>query len=259
MGILTETSQWENTLYQLETTDPVVGGPPNLGAGQGMSNVPHQQLANRTGFLREAIASHVAFTGASVAPGRMVWSLDGHLMVNPTAAPITIAGRNRADLEAVGMVEFFFTSTSPLNTPRAGAISNFQNFSSSSRTVLSGIMPTVFSANIVKRDGASNLRVDGLISLHNDTVGRGVWVAEVEVSGQTIRTSIVGFQGEGTGIAVCPVGATISGVPSGSHTLTVKAGRSSTASMNLVVNPSSVDIDAYGSGTQSLLSCYEVV
>ncbi|ELC6907477.1 phage tail protein, partial [Salmonella enterica] len=39
MGKLTETTQWEDDIYQLETSDPVLGGP------DGVSNKPQKQLA----------------------------------------------------------------------------------------------------------------------------------------------------------------------------------------------------------------------
>lgn len=52
---LPESGSWEDGVYQLKTTDPVVGGTPNLPAGQGISNVPLQQLANRTSYLKTAV------------------------------------------------------------------------------------------------------------------------------------------------------------------------------------------------------------
>ena len=48
MTNLAEKNQWEVGVYQIEQTDPVVGGPPDLAQGQGITNVPHQALANRT-------------------------------------------------------------------------------------------------------------------------------------------------------------------------------------------------------------------
>lgn len=56
MANLTETSAFPGGIYQIEQTDPVLGGPPDLGAGLGITNVPLQQLANRTRFLRDAVA-----------------------------------------------------------------------------------------------------------------------------------------------------------------------------------------------------------
>ncbi|MFI0396039.1 pyocin knob domain-containing protein [Paracoccus jiaweipingae] len=55
MADLPESADWVDGIYQIETTDPVVGGPPNLALGQGISNVQAQQLAQRTSYLKSAI------------------------------------------------------------------------------------------------------------------------------------------------------------------------------------------------------------
>lgn len=49
MSYLAETSTWEPGVYQLETTDPVIGGP------DGVSNTPAKQLANRTKYLKDRV------------------------------------------------------------------------------------------------------------------------------------------------------------------------------------------------------------
>lgn len=46
MANVTETSQWESGVYQIETTDPVLGG------ANGIANVQAKQLANRTTYLK---------------------------------------------------------------------------------------------------------------------------------------------------------------------------------------------------------------
>ncbi|EHL44463.1 Gifsy-2 prophage tail fiber protein [Salmonella enterica subsp. enterica serovar Montevideo str. 29N] len=51
MGKLTEITQWEDDIHQLETSDPVVGGP------DGVSNKPQKQLANRTQWLKQQLES----------------------------------------------------------------------------------------------------------------------------------------------------------------------------------------------------------
>ncbi|EGM2029281.1 tail fiber protein [Salmonella enterica] len=51
MGKLTEITQWEDDIYQLETSDPVVGG------SDGVSNKPQKQLANRTQWLKQQLES----------------------------------------------------------------------------------------------------------------------------------------------------------------------------------------------------------
>lgn len=52
MANLSESSVFEAGIYQLETTDPVQGGP------TGISNTQAKQLANRTKYLKDQIESH---------------------------------------------------------------------------------------------------------------------------------------------------------------------------------------------------------
>lgn len=47
MANLTESQTWENGVYQLETTDPILGGP------NGIANTQAKQLANRTAYLKQ--------------------------------------------------------------------------------------------------------------------------------------------------------------------------------------------------------------
>lgn len=54
MAFLSETSTFEPGVYQLELTDPVIGGP------NGISNQPLKHLANRTRFLKDAQDALVA-------------------------------------------------------------------------------------------------------------------------------------------------------------------------------------------------------
>ncbi|MGL5632241.1 MAG: phage tail protein, partial [Azovibrio sp.] len=54
MANLTETPAWVNGIYQLETSDPVLGGP------EGIDNLQAKQLANRTGFLKKQIDDAVS-------------------------------------------------------------------------------------------------------------------------------------------------------------------------------------------------------
>ncbi|ENS4529918.1 tail fiber protein [Salmonella enterica] len=58
MGKLTETEKWEDEVYQIETSDPVLGGP------DGVSNRPQKQLANRTQWLKKQLEeANNALTG----------------------------------------------------------------------------------------------------------------------------------------------------------------------------------------------------
>ncbi|AOJ62779.1 hypothetical protein WJ32_10130 [Burkholderia ubonensis] len=49
MSNLIEVDRWENGIYQLETSDPVIGGP------DGIDNLQAKQLANRTQFLKRSL------------------------------------------------------------------------------------------------------------------------------------------------------------------------------------------------------------
>jgi len=51
MADLVENPVYETGIYQIETTDSVVGGPPDLATKQGVTNIPAQQLGNRTAYL----------------------------------------------------------------------------------------------------------------------------------------------------------------------------------------------------------------
>ena len=55
MANLVETEEYPAGIYQLETVDPVLGGPPNEATGAGMDNIPHQQLARRTRWLKARV------------------------------------------------------------------------------------------------------------------------------------------------------------------------------------------------------------
>jgi hypothetical protein len=91
---LVETAAWDG-VRQIETTDPVVGGPPNPGTGAGMSNIPHLQLLRRTKFLRDQMDG----AGVGLATVVAINNLDtltknGHYayMAASTGAPLTTAG-----------------------------------------------------------------------------------------------------------------------------------------------------------------------
>lgn len=74
MANLAETSSYDSGVYQIETTDPVVGG------SSGLSNVPLKNLANRTKYLKEHVdalensmsgtapINSPTFTGSPTAP-----------------------------------------------------------------------------------------------------------------------------------------------------------------------------------------------
>jgi hypothetical protein len=110
MANLTENpASWESGVYQIETTDPVLGGAPNVGTGAGMSNIPHLQLANRTAFLKKVIDD--AGLGAAAVP-----------LVTLNAAAARITGSYR------------FASTDA-NTPASGVEGTLEVIAASANAV----------------------------------------------------------------------------------------------------------------------------
>ncbi|MFU8616477.1 tail fiber protein, partial [Neisseria sp. LACPHL-SPEC-2024-00856] len=91
MANLNETAQWETGIYQLETSDPVMGGP------DGIDNRQAKQLANRTLWLKnqtEALQTEsegkVSLTGDQTVNGQKTFTAAAqfqngiHLSANQT-------------------------------------------------------------------------------------------------------------------------------------------------------------------------------
>ena len=79
MANLPESNQWENGIYQLETTDPVEGGP------NGIDNQQAKQLANRTAYLKAQVetlgtgkqpldATLTALAALAIVADRLIYS-----------------------------------------------------------------------------------------------------------------------------------------------------------------------------------------
>jgi len=82
MADLSETATWEPGIYQIEETDPVQGGP------NGIDNLPHRQLANRTLRLKN---DHEALKNEVVAARGGYANLDARLDALETQ---TLQGEN---------------------------------------------------------------------------------------------------------------------------------------------------------------------
>jgi len=87
MANLIEEAVWEAGIRQIETTDPVIGGPPNPATGAGLSNIQAYQLARRTAWLRaqfEALVSDFASLGIGDVGGLT----DALALLAPKASPV---------------------------------------------------------------------------------------------------------------------------------------------------------------------------
>lgn len=71
MANLPEADEFPAGIYQLELTDPVLGGPPNEATKAGVDNIPHQQLAKRTTWLKARVDGLLGrtFTATGLAQG----------------------------------------------------------------------------------------------------------------------------------------------------------------------------------------------
>ncbi|EAW1288162.1 hypothetical protein UP36_22865 [Salmonella enterica subsp. enterica] len=130
MGKLTELEQWDEDVYQIETSDPVLGGP------EGLSNRPQKQLANRTQWLKKqledannALAEHAKSRNhpdatltdkGFVKLYSGVTSMDETMAATPKAVKIAMdnanerlaKARNLADLQSVPLALANLTLTS---------------------------------------------------------------------------------------------------------------------------------------------------
>lgn len=74
MANVTETANWEIGVYQFETTDPITGGP------DGVDNLPHKQLANRTKYLKQFADEVAAARGGSADLGARLSVIDQNIV-----------------------------------------------------------------------------------------------------------------------------------------------------------------------------------
>ncbi|UMO90223.1 hypothetical protein HP572_17995 [Pectobacterium sp. PL64] len=101
MANLPEQKEWIDGIYQLETSDPVIGGP------GGISNRQAEQLANRTAYLKEQQektgADLVSHTKAADPHTQYAPKLSPALTGTPTA-PTAAAGVNNAQIATTAYV-----------------------------------------------------------------------------------------------------------------------------------------------------------
>ncbi|MFT6460174.1 hypothetical protein [Pseudophaeobacter arcticus] len=112
MTNLPEDASWEAGIYQIEQTDPVLGGPPNLATGAGIANVQAEQLAKRTAWLKQEIATLLAtqistwngITGGGTLDGGLTLTADladwGEAQAGTSASKVMSALRVKQVVDA---------------------------------------------------------------------------------------------------------------------------------------------------------------
>lgn len=103
MANLPESSTFDAGVYQLELTDPVIGGP------SGVSNAPLKNLANRTKYLKDQVDS-LASTKAPLASPAFTGA--------PTV-PTAAAGTNTTQAASTAFVSAAVSAAAPDLTPYA--------------------------------------------------------------------------------------------------------------------------------------------
>lgn len=99
MANLQEQAVWEGGIYQIETTDPVVGGP------DGISNIQAKQLGNRTAYLRERLeAAQRSLDAVGVEGQNALWAA-----VEAALAEVGLLGRELDRNQRVRHQEGVFT------------------------------------------------------------------------------------------------------------------------------------------------------
>ncbi|MCE9921611.1 phage tail protein, partial [Hafnia paralvei] len=114
MANLPETPQWEEGVYQIEVSDPVLGGP------DGISNRQAKQLASRTSYLKQQVekgGSDLAKHLAAVDPHTQYAPKDSPTFTGNPAAPTVVKTDNSTKLATTGHVKAVVADYAPLVSP----------------------------------------------------------------------------------------------------------------------------------------------
>lgn len=129
MANLNEIQTWENSIYQIETVDRVVGGP------DGTANVQARQLANRTAWLRSMVNALNSVAGSLQNELAQKAPLASPSMTGTPTAPTAAAKTNTDQVATTAFVraaisDLVDSSPSALDTLNeiAAALGDDQNF-----------------------------------------------------------------------------------------------------------------------------------
>jgi phage-related tail fiber protein len=121
MANLPETPQWEDGIYQIEVSDPVLGGP------DGITNRPIKQLASRTLYLKQQVeqgASDLADHIAADDPHTQYAPKESPTFTGTPTAPTPASSDNSKKLATT---EFVARIISALTETVSGKLSQEQN------------------------------------------------------------------------------------------------------------------------------------
>lgn len=114
MANLPETPQWEDGIYQIEVSDPVLGGP------DGISNRQAKQLAKRTSYLKQQVESgdkNLADHIAAPNPHTQYAPKESPALSGTPTAPTPTKTDNSTKLATTGHVKNVVADYAPLASP----------------------------------------------------------------------------------------------------------------------------------------------
>ena len=114
MANLPETPQWEEGVYQIEVSDPVLGGP------DGISNRQAKQLASRTSYLKQQVekgGSDLEKHIAAADPHTQYAPKASPTFTGSPAAPTVVKTDNSTKLATTGHVKSVVAEYAPLASP----------------------------------------------------------------------------------------------------------------------------------------------
>lgn len=162
-NLIDTASAWEPSVYQIETTDPVVGGVPNPTTGAGMVNIPHQQLAQRTQWLRAQLEAQQNGAGyravIAVTASQTLTAADmGECIVFTGTSAATLALPDFSAVPNGSAIEIINTGTASVTISRAGS-DQIDAGTTLSQTI---VVPPGQSIKLLRVPSVANWQVLGL-------------------------------------------------------------------------------------------------
>lgn len=114
MANLPETPQWEDGIYQIEVSDPVLGGP------DGISNRQAKQLASRTSYLKQQVekgGQNLADHIAAPDPHTQYAPKESPALTGSPTAPTVSKTDNSTKIATTGHVKMVVAEYAPLASP----------------------------------------------------------------------------------------------------------------------------------------------
>lgn len=111
MATLPETSNFDATVYEILTTDLVLGGP------TGPANAGAQNLTNRTRWLFDENAANVAAIVANAAAIALRAPINSPVLTGMPTAPTPVGGDNSTKIATTSYVIGALATYAPLNSP----------------------------------------------------------------------------------------------------------------------------------------------